>query len=802
MQANPLTNVRPEDDQIEPQRSSLHFAWLLAGLATLMFEIAAANGERPYWTALTLLCEGIIALALTFSARLLCRRFAFPKSSSSLFLIVITIPYAIEIILRIGTRTVPPLELLLLAYFRNAVLVLAAFADDSACQRVCCSISTFLAIFSSTLSHQLWLQCLVAVYAIAGTCWLMSSYWESLQFRIGATARQKLPRRWLLGIPGMLSLLVILPVAGSQTRVLQGFMPSSGGTEWYSESAREGVGDGDALVAGTDNIQSFAPIEDAPFMTSHEPSLYDMFDEAYNEPIRPQKQDRAIALPPQIAAKLKERHLAESKQAGKQFSTLRKFGEAKRTAVENRDSAALMFVKGRVPLHLKLESYDLYDGIDWYPEPLSAITVPFSLQVLSGRPWLCLPIQASMDIYGSAESHALKIIAMDTNRVPAPIQLMGVHIDQVDQMDMYAWAQPNVVKLDRERLPSLTVLHTRSRVPDLRTPPPAFHFSRGGTDNYHQCGIDEPSNQIRELAESLTEGIPSGWPQIQTIINYVRREYTLDRQAKPPADCENSVAHFLFESQCGPDYLFASSAVMMLRSLGYSARLVSGFYAHPDRYESRHDHTSVLIDDVHFWAEIRVGNCDWIPLEPTPGFDLLQPPPTLLERIKGTLLAVGRFLIDHILWLTASLILAVALWWARFAIADALSTLAWQCNRPRSQRELIRQTMWLLSNRCHWVGLPRPHDMTPSRWLRVITAGDNTAANHALRGFLYLAEWASYAPETEPPPQPFVREECLRAITIWSRKRLAIASSNKGVSLLSNLKSRHEVVQLHRELTA
>jgi protein-glutamine gamma-glutamyltransferase len=62
-------------------------------------------------------------------------------------------------------------------------------------------------------------------------------------------------------------------------------MPSSGGNQQYDEAARSGVGDGDALAAGTENIRSFAPIENAPFLNSHEQTLYDVFDEMYDEPV-------------------------------------------------------------------------------------------------------------------------------------------------------------------------------------------------------------------------------------------------------------------------------------------------------------------------------------------------------------------------------------------------------------------------------------------------------------------------------------------------------------------------------------
>ena len=72
---------------------------------------------------------------------------------------------------------------------------------------------------------------------------------------------------------------------------------------------------------------------------------------------------------------------------------------------------------------------------------------------------------------------------------------------------------------------------------------------------------------ISTLAEEWTRGLPRGWRQVQAIADRLRLGYELDRRAKPPEDCEFPVHHFLFESRRGPDYLFATAAAMMLRSI-------------------------------------------------------------------------------------------------------------------------------------------------------------------------------------------------------------------------------------------
>ena len=791
---SPPPSFRNRGNSFETVRSSYRLALLLALLSTLTLEIATADGEQPVWrVALTLACEAAIVAFLSFFAR----RMNSPNTSvwkrrpvaqaeknhdaglgARLHLIWIlclaTAPFMIEIVIRGVTDTMLPLELLLLAYFRNGVLALAIFAHRNDCQRMCCSLSTFLTIFASALASQIWLHGLVVVFSVIGIWWLMGSYWETLRGRLAATSETEPSKRWLLGLPMIvLTVLLGLPVAATQTHALRGFMPSSGGTDWYSESARSGVGDGDALVAGTENIQSFAPIEDAPFLNSHDPSLYDLFDDSYSEPVKVEKQERAISLLPEFAAKQKESHLAESKQAGKEFSTLRKQGETKRKNMSNLESNALLYVKGRVPLHLKLETFDRYDGIDWFPDSLSTNVPKLEIQTLNGKPWLRVSASTLLEIYSPLETHALKIIHLDTNRVPAATQLLGIHIDKVDRSDFFEWAQPGIVRMDRDKLPPLSVIHVQSRVLDERILPKAHVYLSSGPAVYRQFGSDEQSQRVRELAELLTKDIPIGWPQVQTIVERLRRGYVHDHATKPPAECEHTVADFLFESRRGPDYQFASSAVWMLRSLGYTTRLVSGFYANPARYDMRARHTAVTADDVHFWAEVWAGSDNWIPIEPTPGYQLLQPPPTLGEQCLAAGLGAWQWCVANVSAMVVFATTMICFFFQRHFVADLISTAIWRWWPARGERAFVRQTLRLLDRRFHRMGFKRPLGMTSTRWLERTVSCASDSDRQSAHQFKELAEWADFGPAEMSIPLPEYRAVCHKAVLVWSWRTVA-----------------------------
>lgn len=757
------SRIRPLTEQVS---APMRLTWLLVVLSVLCFEVAAADGERT-----AVLLVGLVAgMTLSMMAgHLIVRHFeqrsrsrghaTAPASESSttdawhfdptLTVLLLTfVPLIAEIAIRIAIDAMIPLELVLLSGFRNAVLVLGAFANRGTPQRMACALSTFLTIFSSALSHHIWLHGIVVVFAIIGIWWLMGSYWESLQDRLAASSQKTLSRRWIVALPlVVLMLLIVLPVAATQTHALRGFMPSSGGKDWYDPSARSGVGDGDALVAGTDNIQSFGPIEDAPFLNSHQPSLYDLFDDSYSEPVKPKDSNRAIPLPKTMAANQKEHHIAESKRAGREFSTLRKTQERPQKKIRNLDTDALFFVKGRVPLHLKQQTYDLYDGIDWHPSQPRTLPQKLTIRQLHNRPWLWLGVPDNLDIYARPETHALRMAGLDTNRIPLPTETLGIHIDKVDRDDMFEWAQPDIVRMNVNKIPPLTVVQLQSRVASKQLIAKSPLFWSSGPEELRQTGDDFSSRQLQNLAHTWTRDIPEGWPQVCAIVATLREHYVHDDTERPPADCIHTAAHFLLASKRGPDYQFASAAVVLLRSLGISARVVSGFYADPLHYDRRTRQTAVSKHDVHFWAEVFVGGGHWIPIEPTPGYELLSPPPTWLELGEKGLRELATWIVNHHLSLGLSLALLATTWMSRRRLSDLIATVVWSIKRTQDSNRFTLATLRLLEGRFRRCGLSRPRSLTPIRWLRTLAMEFDEPQRQSLFEFLRVAERVAYQPQ-------------------------------------------------------
>jgi hypothetical protein len=252
--------------------------------------------------------------------------------------------------------------------------------------------------------------------------------------------------------------------------------------------------------------------------------------------------------------------------------------------------------------------------------------------------------------------------------------------------------------------------------------------------------------EVRSLALQWIRGVPHGYPQIEAICQQLRTHYTIDRSAHAPEECSFPVGHFLFESKRGPSYQFATAATLMLRSLGYSTRLVSGFYGNPSRFDVAKGHTAVHSSDTHFWCEVFVGAGTWVTLEPTPGYEVLKPPPGLWKQALMLLADSAQWVLRH--WLMAlitSTIIAVV-FMKRHQLADLGHTLTWRFVPARNARQRVLQTMRLLERRLCFVGLARPSGVTFTTWFRRQQTHPElrSEALSATAEFSQIADWALY----------------------------------------------------------
>lgn len=744
-----------------------------AGCAVLAFLGATLRDASPavVWGAIALGLGALMAGSLWLAR--VARRFPVAPALSPVFVLMGVAPWLWQVVVRVAGYDGSPLEVVLISSVLCLVCGLAAAGCWREFQPLAMLGSLFVVMFSATLWNGALVIAGTAGFALCGLAWLVIDHWAALSLRMN-DRRRSAPRGTLI-LPGVLAGCLVVGLAlGGANRIwsLKGWMPSSGGDGNYDPAAMSGVGNGDALVSGQDNIQSFGPIEDAPFRSSEQPSLYDVFNELYDEPVTVKNMDRSVALPPEFGG-APEKRMTRTERAAREFSTLRK--KSSSTAkVEGLRSNALLYVKGRVPLHMRLTIHDLFDGITWYPaDPPPEEKLPRLTMTKEGeRSWLVPGSHSrSWEFLAPTEPHALKIIHLDTNRIPTPLFVRGLHIDLLDDPTFYKWAADGLLALDRKKLPSLTTIHLRSRAVNHRMLAKEVFWSREAEQPTAVLPVGGEMDEVRRLAHAWTVGVPRGTAQIEAIVSRLKGEYTLDPNHKTAPDSPLPVADFLLRDRRGPDYQFATATAVLLRSLGYSTRFVTGFYAAPERFDRAKEHTPVLGEDAHAWVEVYLAGSTWVAVEPSPGYELLGPPPGWWDRVvmAARKLAAAAYAVWPVL---ATMTLALLVGWReRDRLADLVVTGWWRIKPSRTPREQVLATFGLVEYRGRLARSGRPRGKSPERWLAAFSHW-TADERKVLIEFARRVDWSRFAPESATTGDD-IGPLCQRVVAICTRGRMA-----------------------------
>ncbi|MEZ6048920.1 MAG: transglutaminase-like domain-containing protein [Planctomycetaceae bacterium] len=455
---------------------------------------------------------------------------------------------------------------------------------------------------------------------------------------------------------------------------MQGFLPTSGGDGGSDSYAMGGIGNGDALVLGKENVQTFAPIDDAPFREKMTSQAYSMHSANLTaNSFKPKNTDRSVAPAPEqsksMIPELNE-EMRTMQESGREFSTLRREGMEKRNDIESTKSKAIFHVVGRVPLHLRMETYDYYDGISLISASESKEPLQCDLVEEDELHWLEPHEQTAYDFFSPEETHVLKIVGVDANVIPTPLHWTGSAIKDVNVRNFYREGQYRVIHLDRDSLPDLVPIHIRSRVLDERYFDGAQVLYSGFIPRSNTLPDSPEMERIKKLAIRITAGCTRNREKVNPIVNYLREHYQHDNEHQSTDSgefdkTELSISRFLFDTKSGTDYEFATATMLLLRSLNISSRVVSGFYVDPDNYDRKKDHTSVYTNNIHFWCEVHLGGNVWNTLEPTPGYEKLAPPLSFFERIQYACVLLIDWLSQHLLALSVFTVCVGSVFWKR-----------------------------------------------------------------------------------------------------------------------------------------
>lgn len=130
------------------------------------------------------------------------------------------------------------------------------------------------------------------------------------------------------------------------------------------------------------------------------------------------------------------------------------------------------------------------------------------------------------------------------------------------------------------------------------------------------------SERIATLARTVAQDKASRFDQAQAIERHLTATYRYSLDV-PLSNRSNPIEEFLFSRKTGYCEHYATAMVLMLRSIGIPARLVTGFLA--TEWNDYGNYYVVRQQDAHAWVELHLPRSGWIMMDPTPTAAELAP---------------------------------------------------------------------------------------------------------------------------------------------------------------------------------
>jgi transglutaminase-like putative cysteine protease len=123
------------------------------------------------------------------------------------------------------------------------------------------------------------------------------------------------------------------------------------------------------------------------------------------------------------------------------------------------------------------------------------------------------------------------------------------------------------------------------------------------------------TDRTRELAQQITQDYETPFDKAQAVERYLRNNIKYNERIPAPPPGVDKVDYILFElGQAYCDY-YATSMIVMLRSVGVPARMAAGFAR--GKYDAERDVFRVVNADAHSWVEVYFPTYGWVEFEPT-----------------------------------------------------------------------------------------------------------------------------------------------------------------------------------------
>lgn len=263
-------------------------------------------------------------------------------------------------------------------------------------------------------------------------------------------------------------------------------------------------------------------------------------------------------------------------------------------------------------------AFDTFDGIFW---SMSESKKVFDRYAMSGQMIPVTPVP-SLEYGNNVEKSTLtQVFYLEEDAsnlvVCASVPVQIYFPSNKVQLDSYG-AVRSPIGIQKDMVYTVVSSHPVFDVPRLRRQnkpsPRAERYIKRHFANYLQIP-DKIDPSVIDLSKNVA-GQGNYFQKAERISRYIQSHYAYDLEAPITKASSDSVSDFLLNSKRGYCESFASAFVIMCRSQGMPARLVTGYM--PGEYNPFTGLWEVRLRDAHCWAELFVPSCGWVPFDPTP----------------------------------------------------------------------------------------------------------------------------------------------------------------------------------------
>ncbi len=315
----------------------------------------------------------------------------------------------------------------------------------------------------------------------------------------------------------------------------------------------------------------------------------------------------------------------------------------------------IMTVQTPVPLYLRFNSFDTYDGTTWqrlfirdselpYNEDKKGFVIPNNFdklllseltgyRMLQPLPEYFTPHQARIT-FGNHRSRALyttfnaEMLAYDSEKEFVVYNESDVLISNKTHGKDFSYIL-TFSTLDRNEPEVDTRLNYAERGIYNQVLRYYDEFYSRAYDYHDLAGIinridtinstytqlpDTLPIRVRELAGKITQFSYTDYQRAAAIEEYLSTNFTYTKEPPPLPEGADFVDHFLFEGKTGYCTYYASAMTVLSRCVGLPTRYVSGYIAEP---ATSGEPVTLTYEQAHAWAEVYLEGIGWVNFEPT-----------------------------------------------------------------------------------------------------------------------------------------------------------------------------------------